>query len=226
MPNWCHNTLTVSGEEAELTRFFDAAYDGPQQPLSFAKIVAEPSDAEYEAMQEAAKVPCSMCGATGKLAKSPDDAKERGVPWYPWMAEPKRKRKCNVCEGSGKEVPFGSGWHDWRSEHWGCKWDASFADSGPLFALGQEGMDVDISKSTQGVTKTPTVVVYKFDTPWSPPMPFLISASEQHPELEFVLRFGEPGNNYAGETKVVAGVTITDEELDVVDVLAPEEMWF
>jgi hypothetical protein len=117
-------------------------------------------------------------------------------------------------------------WWEWRATHWGCKWDASFADSGPMFAMGVEGMDVETTKETQRATITPDVAVYKFDTPWAPPVPFVEAASEQYPGLEFVLRFAEAGEGYAGEVRYVAGVCIEEEELEIDDVLLPEEQWF
>ena len=48
---------------------------------------------------------------------------------------------------------------------------------------------------------------------------------EQHPELEFVLRFGEPGGGYAGEVSV-EGSEVIETVLELDEVLAPEEMWF
>jgi hypothetical protein len=51
----------------------------------------------------------------------------------------------------------------------------------------------------------------------------LVGGNEQ---LEFVLQFAEIGHEYAGRIRFVAGVTVEDEELEVEDVLAPEELWF
>lgn len=223
-PNWCHNTLTVQGDEADLAVFV-AKVTTDEQPLSFATLVPQPSDEELRALEQ--HKPCTMCGAVGTLPTSEAEAAQVGAKWYDWMDPAERpERRCNVCHGSGEERVGMEGWYTWRCRAWGCKWDASFEDSGPFMALGIEGSDVAMSKETQVGTITPTVAVYKFDTPWAPPAPFCQSASEQFPSLEFVLRYGEPGEGYAGEVKYVAGVTISDDELDVTEVLAPEEMWF
>ena len=224
MPNWCHNTLTVSGDEAQLRAFVEQVQT-EEQPLSFATIVPQPSDDELEALEQ--YQPCTMCGAHGTLPESEAQAAARGARWYPWMDPAQRtNRRCNVCLGTKRERISMEGWYIWRLNHWGTKWDACFSDSVPGMALGIEGADVDLTKQTQGLTLTPTVAVYKFDTAWAPPEEFVASASEQHPELEFVLRFGEPGEGYAGEIKFIAGTTIHNENLEIEDVLAPEEMWF
>ncbi len=230
MPNWCHNTLTVTGDAEELAAFVEKAKpaDG-SQPLAFASHVPEPSQEELAALS--VKEPCWLCAATGKRPATEAEAvalaAEHGHPAMAWpeaMADPDGSpRQCNGCRGTGLYTRE-AGWLAWRSRHWGCKWDASF--DGPFMALGSDSADVDESVAAKGVTATPTVAIYKFDTPWSPPVPWLECASEQHPELEFRLRYGEVGGDFAGEACYVSGVCISDEELEVEDVLAPEEMWF
>lgn len=231
MPNWCHCTLTVTGEAEELARFIEAARPRGEkgedvtetQPLSFASFVAEPPEKELRKLER--YQPCSMCAALGTLPDSPEQASERGAKWYPWMDPAEREdRTCNVCRGSGQERTSMEGWYEWRLRHWGTKWDANF--SGPALALGGPEMDVEVSTDAQGATLTPTVAIYKFDTAWSWPSPVIEAASEQFPELEFSLRYGEVGHGYAGEERYVAGVLIDSEELEIEDVLAPEEQWF
>lgn len=268
MPNWCHNTLTVSGEADELQRFLEAArptedvlrseYDTrwvvpawvppenheqyladlgekppfnefvkqavEQQPLSFASLVPEASDEELRALER--YQPCTMCGAHGTLPENEEQAAERGAKWYEWMLPDVRKdRTCNVCHGTTEERVGSEGWYEWRLRHWGTKWDAAFGH-GPMIAIGSHEMNVDATVEAQGATITPTVAVFKFDTAWSPPSPVVETASERFPELEFVLRYGEPGGGYAGEERYVAGVCVESEDLEVEEVLAPEEMWF
>lgn len=220
MPNWCHNTLTVVGDENALKAFVERAATD-EQPLSFDQHVPEPSKEELRKLETFQ--PCTMCGARGTLPRTPEQAIEHGARWYPWMAE-RVDRTCNVCGGSKEERVGSEGWYEWRLVHWGCKWDASFGE--PFIALGREESDVDATTKALGETVTPTVAVYKFDTPWSPPVPYVERASEQHPDLEFTLRYGEPGNGFAGEVRFISGLAVSDDELEVEDVLAPEEMWF
>ena len=98
MPNWCHNTLVVSGEEAELKDFIDKVKTD-EQPLTFQAIVPQPSDEALEAMET--RVPCTMCVAVGTLPESPAEAAQIGAKWYDWMHPAEREdRKCNVCGGN------------------------------------------------------------------------------------------------------------------------------
>lgn len=257
MPNWCHNTLTVSGEAEELQRFIEAArpneaslrrawkawekWDGPRptfkayvadvmerQPLSFESLCPQPSDEELRKLERYQI--CTMCGGDGQLAKTEEAQLAKGGRWYDWMGEEWKHREpgdrsCNVCHGSGQERVGLEGWYEWRLAHWGTKWDASFGEPFLGLSAGDEA-DVDVSVESKRATITPTVAIYKFDTAWSPPVPVIEAASEQHPELEFTLRFGEPGNDFAGEVRFLAGLTLEEQELEVTDVLAPEEMWF
>lgn len=275
MPNWCHNTLTVTGEADELARFVEAAqpteealrqdYDemiasaqrsieniekyGDNEkevaearkmlmpppweeffaqnrtPLSFNSLVPQPPSGHLRKLER--YKPCTMCGAYGTLPDSEEQANERGARWFEWMDPDKRpNRTCNVCSGSKEERVGSEGWYTWRLSAWGTKWDASFSKDGVMFAVGAEGMDPEITQKARGATITPTVAIYKFDTPWSPPSPVIETASDKFPELEFTLQFAEIGNGYAGREKYVAGLLIESEELEVEDVLAPEEMWF
>lgn len=255
MPNWCHNTLTVTGDPDEIARFVQAARPNEalvrrwwkqakadtffkekrtfkqyladireNQPLSFGAIVPEPTPEVYAALEEQSKVPCDMCGATGTLPASEVESITQGARWFEWMAE-RDDRTCHVCGGSGRRLPImGEAWYKWRLANWGCKWDASFGE--PFLALGANEMDVEETVAALGQTITPTTAVYKFDTPWSPPAQFLEQASEQFPRLEFALRYGEPGGGFAGEVRYVGGLCVADDELEVEDVLMPEEMWF
>jgi hypothetical protein len=114
-------------------------------------------------------------------------------------------------------------WRSWREEAWGTKWDAEFGDPGP--ALTAPEGDVEASLDANGLVATPTVLVYRFETAWSPPTEAVAVMAEQHPALAFRLRYGEPGADYAGEATFSDGDLQDDVGLDVDEVLAPEEMW-
>lgn len=193
MPNWCHNTLTVTGEAELLQRFVAAA---------------RPTDAVIEENYRTWK------SYTGEQKPTLEEYRKQVIGMQPLSFESFKPMPASESEN----------WYEWNIANWGTKWDASFGQ--PFIALGDEGMDPEKSAEAHGVTDTPTVAVYKFDTAWTPPIPVLQAMSDQHTELEFVLRFAEVGNDYAGEMKWVSGVLIDEEELKVTEVLAPEEMWF
>lgn len=253
MPNWCHNTLTVLGDSAEDVDTFVVSaqptealvhanystdYHIPfeqfmtefraSQPLTFASLVPEPSDDEYAAMDEAAKTTCRLCAGRGKRPVTSAEAAEWNCAFYPRI-EPIRafhqRRDCNGCTGTGRAVPIGSdAWTRWRLTNWGCKWEPLFTE--PLLALAAQVADVELSTSARGLINAGTAAVYRFDTPWSPPTPFLTHTAKMFPTLEFVLSYGEPGCGFAGRVQFRGGELIDEEDMDVHDVLPDQDMWF
>lgn len=208
MPNWCHNELTVSGSP-EAVRSFMEKVQTDDQPLTFQAHVPEPTAEEYLSMA----APCKWCEGTGKTTVAVATA-------YPAYRDA-IGQECRQCGGSGKEP---DGWYDWRVRHWGTKWDANF--EGPFMALGAETADVDKTVAAQGVSGITGFIVYKFTTAWSPPAEWLRATAEQEPQLTFTLRYGEPGNNFAGELKFSGGEEEHDLALSVEEVLTPDEMWY
>lgn len=190
MPNWCHNTLTVKGEQNALSVFVEAA--------KLRRDVAEKLYAETVFVGD----------TKPELSEFAD----------------RRQMEQPLSFESFLPIPRGVDWYEWCIEHWSTKWDANF--NGLVMAIGAEGMDLAASAMGRGVTITPEVVVYKFDTAWSPPLLVVVAMSEQHPELEFVLRFAEVGHEVAGESKWVAGLLLFHQDLSIGEVLMPEEMWF
>jgi hypothetical protein len=73
--------------------------------------------------------------------------------------------------------------HDWEVENWSCKWGASGAQC----------------------NETESQLIYTFDTPWAPPLNFLMKASLLFPELTFRIDFQEPNMCFAGFAVIVNG---------------------
>jgi hypothetical protein len=117
-------------------------------------------------------------------------------------------------------------WYHWRCEHWGSKWDANFRPSGAMLATSDADVDIQASIEANGLVATPTVLVYRFETAWSPPIEAVAAMARQHPRLEFHLRYGEPGEGIAGEATFAGGELQDLTEHEVDGLLPPEEMWF
>lgn len=94
MPNWCGNTLTVTGPRAELHRFFreNRSKEKERGALSFDRGVPMPD---------------RFKGSTSP-SRRPDESLQASMA---------RAR----LEWAGK-LPA-SDWHSWRLCHWGTKWD-------------------------------------------------------------------------------------------------------
>jgi Ferredoxin-like domain in Api92-like protein len=71
--------------------------------------------------------------------------------------------------------------YSWELKNWGCKWGACSAH----LADEWEGR-----------------LEYAFETPWSPPIPFLTKAALDWPTLTFLLDYEEMGMGFKGITKI------------------------
>ena len=84
-------------------------------------------------------------------------------------------------------------WYDWRIENWGTKWNA--------YSLV---IDQNV-KNKLSCT---------FLTAWSPPVGFLIKASETYPALVFDMYYMDEGDNFCGMLHAESG-WVNDECVDV-----------
>ncbi len=84
--------------------------------------------------------------------------------------------------------------HYWRIQCWGTKWEP------------------DVYRYRY---PSPTVRSVEFFTAWGPPVNFLLEASKSWPSLSFLLRYAEPGADFAGECKVANSLEEFHDEGDV-----------
>lgn len=92
-----------------------------------------------------------------------------------------------------KKYDKGDAWYDWRCENWGTKWDveAQLTDYDDEF------------------------LCYEFDSAWGPPTSAFLSASKKkYKNLEFRLKYEEPGMCFMGVFKCENGKIIQDECID------------
>lgn len=85
-------------------------------------------------------------------------------------------------------------WYNWNHRNWGCKWDASNVELVDNENNGDNG-----------------VLFYRFESPWSPPVPALIKLSEQYPTLLLTLEYEEE-NGWGGEMEIRCGEIISDDQ--------------
>lgn len=89
--------------------------------------------------------------------------------------------------------------YTWRMENWGCKWDVN-----PVTLCRDYTSPLDIIYQ----------ISYVFDSPWSPPIPAVVTVSEKFPELNFKLEYTELGTNLLGDAIIKNGVLkICDVEI-------------
>jgi hypothetical protein len=105
-----------------------------------------------------------------------------------WKADYNSKK---VRERLGKWIPdgFNYGGISWCEHNWGCKWNA------------HEVIAEERKRS----------LFYGFETPWSPPLPVILKASEMFPGLRFSLRYYERGVGFQGVFAAKGGKVLKDE---------------
>jgi hypothetical protein len=224
MPNWCHDTLDVSGPEAAVAAFVEKVrVPGHRWHLCSAhSLTNEAGEVVYGPQTEAQARDSYWC----RECRENWDGQPLTFAAHVAPPEPGTEEYARWgTEGKTGMSSYDFDWYGWNMEHWGTKWDASFSGGG-IFALGDSGMDLEATLAAQGLVRAEGRAIYKFDTAWGPPSAWFDAMIEQEPELEFMLQFAEPGNDFAGRVFAVHGAVTEMENCAVEDVLAPEEMWF
>lgn len=97
-------------------------------------------------------------------------------------------------------------WYDWRIKNWGTKWNA---------------MDVDVNVTDIGIT-------YNFTTAYSPPLEWLMEATERYPTLKFMLAYFEGTHDFCGVRIVEDGNMFLDHQAKAWDhdEMVDDSDWF
>lgn len=101
----------------------------------------------------------------------------------PEQIELEAREQANIAKYGHKN------WYDWNIANWGTKWGDS---------------DTDI------VMQSDDMVLFRFDTAWSPPENGVVAISELFPELLFVMSYSEEGMDFYGATAVRNGESADD----------------
>lgn len=143
MPNWCHNTLTVTGKEVSE---FKKKAKSNESALSFNNFVPMPEEL--------------------KNTKSPDEK------------NPKLIKKYGA-----------DNWYDWACINWGTKWD----------------IEAKLIKDKKNE------LVYKFNTAWCPPFPWLAVVSRKFARLKFKIEYFDESVSFEGFANIENGKVISDD---------------
>ncbi len=195
MPNWCMNTLNVSGPKDDIAKFKNKA-QGPTQTYNDIRETQSKWPIHDDVRLKAL---CESLPEEGPVATFSFHA------LYPVPEDFRRfpydcRRAREVGEAVGEPREYGG--YTWESNNWGCKWGAS---------------------ESELVEEEDSFLQYVFDTPWGPPSDFLNKVSEDWPSLCFELEYEEPGMGFAGRSEWYDGdfqgedtweLTHDDEEED------------
>lgn len=112
--------------------------------------------------------------------------------WNIVRPEGEDSKKYEESIGASGAMPH---WYDWNCENWGTKWDAS---------------DVNIQDHAADHKQI------TFSTPWSPPLPVLVTLSEQYPKLHIELEWEEE-QGFGGTFVFTGGEATETDSYDIPD---------
>lgn len=103
------------------------------------------------------------------------------------------EKALNELQLNNKKEYGYKNWYDWRIANWGTKWDV---ESAKIYDLWQYGNNA--------------LVIFEFDTAWSPPNEWLLKTSKSFPELTLTCRYEEPGIGFEGRYSACNGEVLED----------------
>ncbi len=178
MPNWCSNTLTVTGPADEIERFRKESTGVPPQYTAY----------DMETGEERAREP-EAPGLLNfhSLVPVPDEVLKFGFSHQYERDEDGKPKKDESGRLAQKKGLCG---YDAQIKLWGTKWGAC---------------EVQETHSDSCTNYTPPTekdsdewVSYQFDTAWSPPEKWVVAVSPLFPECVFTLSYMEEGCDFQG----------------------------
>lgn len=200
MPNWCSNSLYVSGDSDKVKEFKDWVIT----ETTHTEIVR---DEKYNAVlgengEPLTKEVMLEKFTFEKLFPTPLELLADVDPIPHKEGEDDEAYKARLEQLQEK---YGhTGWYNWRVSNWGTKWDACESE-----------WDLDDEELT-----------IHFQTAWAPPIGWLENVSAQFPELVFKMTFQEEGMGFCGRADGVDGIVEwQDGDVILQDEEGLEVMW-
>lgn len=103
-------------------------------------------------------------------------------------AKAHKEQQLNNIEEYGYE-----NWYDWRLDNWGTKWDPEVARIHDLWHYDNEAL-----------------IIFEFDTAWSPPNEWLLETSKLFPDVTLTCRYEESGMGFVGKYSACGGEELED----------------
>lgn len=116
-------------------------------------------------------------------------------------------KDLEIQQQLNKEKHGFADWYDWQLFYWGTKWDVGRGEDGPR-AKGK---------------KNATAVTVKFESAWSPPIPFYERLAATH-GFKIEARYFEPGMGFVGACTVYETGEISDRCFDYSSAPAGKEI--
>lgn len=178
MPNWCSNSLHISGDEAQLRDFLERITitddDGQERYSILPRLYPTPEELQIS--------------STSMRSPEPNPKWLEWVANGTWTQAEYDQRVAEDAELYAKQVAniakYGyRDWYEWCVDKWGTKWG-----------------DCD----TELLDASDTIDM-RFDSAWSPPVDGIIHISTLFPNLLFSMSWAEEGMDFYGGMAVKNG---------------------
>ena len=174
MPNWCNNTLFVSGSEKNMKKFYNSLSTKLEKDKGYTEERLFDFN-DFVAMPESLNI-TSGSSVSNAVKVLKGEANFGPGSDYPDLKE-KDINEAKIYLSNVEKYGYGD-WHNWSYDKWGTKWNAC---------------DEYVCE------KEDDFCMICFQTAWSPPIPIVDAIMEQHPELNVELEYSEPGMRFAGK---------------------------
>ena len=183
MPNWVFNTLTIEGSPTSVQKLKEQ--------------VSAPFTREHDQWNmETGKMEIKEYQYSNPVFSFWNIIKPTDLATYALQRDP-----ANV---EGSLLFAGNNWYDWNVRNWGTKWDVSISDD-------EKWPDTELlAEDTNGDN---LVLVYKFNTAWSPAVPAIEKLSAQYPDLLFTHSFEEE-QGWGGELEILNGNLLSESQYE------------
>jgi hypothetical protein len=184
MPNWCWNTLRISGKAEEIERFLNGLRKDGDRFLLLESYLPCPKEignkAYFDDIGYDTFFNPDPSGFLRVLERP--EIREHGIKTreqlMKFVKDTNPKSYENGLKINNNLFKFGyRDWYDWSIANWGTK----FEDS-----------------DTKLVKQDPTNLIFEFASPWNPPIPGLEFIAGLFPELEFYIDFADPMMGFRG----------------------------
>lgn len=189
MPNNTTNELTIEGDAKQVSKFVQLVSGGDDSKFDFNAIVPMPQDLKYTTSPTTITTQDVIDAERARWEALSEEDKAK--------SDPKGKYSFGITEEQKNELLEKYGhidWYDWSVANWGTKWNAYDVDE--WYDDGEGYASV------------------RFATAWSPPIEFLVNASNKFKGLTFHLKYGDEGGGFLGESIINSGEIVEDEEYE------------
>jgi len=127
-----------------------------------------------------------ITGTKGEMAKFKKDLNGKPLSFNKFVPMPPEIEKSLGNPGAVPE------WYSWRCSNWGTKWDIN---PGDITTIRDED----------------NLILYEFDTAWSPPNEFIYRLAQLYPRLELSNVYQEEGEGFKGRYAVRGEDILVDQ---------------